>query len=84
MWKIKKWLEKRAVSKKEYEDEKREFEMAIGKPFIILKIELPDGFEDQRTSFLDLENNQQFLEEVKDLAKKNMILQKTRKPSTDE
>ena len=84
MWKIKKWLEKRAVSKKEYEDKKREFEMAIGKPFIILKIELPDGFEDQRTSFLDLENNQEFLEEVKDLAKKNMILQKTRKHSTDE
>ena len=84
MWKIKKWLEKRAVSKKEYEEEKREFEMAIGKPFIILKIELPDGFEDQRTSFLELENNQEFLEEVKDLAKKNMILQKTRKPSANE
>ena len=64
MWKIKKWLERRAVSKKEYEEEKREFEMAIGKPFIILKIELPDGFEDQRNSFLDLESNQEFLEEV--------------------
>ncbi len=84
MWKIKKWLEKRAVSKKEYDEEKREFEMAIGKPFIILKIELPDGFEDQRNSFLNLENNAEFLEEVKDLAKKNMILQKTRTPSTDE
>ena len=84
MWKIKKWLERRAVSKKEYEEEKREFEMAIGKPFIILKIELPDGFEDQRNSFLDLENNQDFLEEVKDLAKKNMIHQKTRKPPIDE
>ena len=84
MWKIKKWLERRAVSKKEYEEEKREFEMAIGKPFIILKIELPDGFEDQRNSFLDLENNEDFLEEVKDLAKKNMIHQKTRKPPTDE
>ena len=67
------------MSKKEYEEEKREFEMAIGKPFIILKIELPDGFEDQRNSFLDLESNQEFLEEVKDLAKKNMIHQKKRK-----
>ena len=84
MWKIKKWLEKRAVSKREYEKEKREFEMAIGKPFIILKIELPDGFEDQRNSFLDLENNPEFLEEVKDLAKKNMIHQKARKLPTDE
>ena len=67
------------MSKKEYEEEKREFEMAIGKPFIILKIELPNGFEDQRNIFLDLENNQEFLEEVKDLAKKNMIHQKKRK-----
>ena len=83
MWKIKKWLEKRAVSKKEYDEEKREFEMAIGKPFIILKIELPNGFEDQRNSFLDLENSAEFLEEVKDLAKKNMIHQKTRTPSSD-
>lgn len=76
MWKIKKWLEKKTVPKKEYDEEKREFEMAIGKPFITLKIELPDGFEDQRSAFLDLENNAEFLEEVEDLAKKNMICQR--------
>ncbi len=76
MWKIKKWLEHKTVPKKEYDDEKREFEMAIGKPFITLKIELPKGFEDQRTAFLNLENNAEFLEEVEDLAKKNLIFQK--------
>ena len=76
MWKIKKWLEKKTLSKKEYDEEKREFEMAIGKPFITLKIELPAGFEDQRCTFLDLENNTEFLEEVEDLAKKNLICQK--------
>jgi hypothetical protein len=43
MWKIRKWFERKSVSKKEYEAEKREFEMAIGKPFITLKIELPEG-----------------------------------------
>ena len=73
MWKIKKWFEKKTVSKKEYEEEKREFEMAIGKPFINLKIELPEGFEDQRNTFLDLENDVEFLDEVKDLAKKNLL-----------
>jgi hypothetical protein len=82
MWKIKKWFEKKSVPKKEYDEEKREFEMAIGKPFITLKVELPDGFEDQRNSFLDLENNTEFLEEVEDLAKKNLLCQKKR-PSTD-
>lgn len=73
MWKIKKWFEKKSASKKEYELEKREFEMAIGKPFITLKIELPEGFDDQRKPFLNLESNEEFLDEVKDLVKKNLL-----------
>jgi hypothetical protein len=73
MWKIKKWFERKTVSKKEYDEEKREFEMAIGKPFITLKIELPAGFEEQRNMFLDLENDMEFLDEVKDLVKKNLL-----------
>jgi hypothetical protein len=85
MWKIKKWFEKKTVSKKEYEEEKRKFEMAIGKPFITLKIELPEGFEDQRNPFLDLENDMEFLDEVKDLVKKNLIRKRETQeaPSTD-
>ena len=73
MWKIRKWFERKSVSKKEYEEEKREFEMAIGKPFIALKIELPEGFEDQRNPFLKLESDGEFLDEVKDLVKKNLL-----------
>ena len=73
MWKIKKWFEKKSASKKEYEEEKREFEMAIGKPFITLKIELPEGFEDRRNQFLNLEDNDEFIDEVKDLIKKNLL-----------
>ena len=85
MWKIKKWFEKKTVSKKEYDEEKRKFEMAIGKPFINLKIELPAGFEDQRNPFLDLENDMEFLDEVKDLVKKNLIRKRETEgtPSTD-
>jgi hypothetical protein len=73
MWKIRKWFEKKSVSKKEYDEEKREFEMAIGKPFIILKIELPEGFEHQRKPFLNLEGDREFLDEVRDLVKKNLL-----------
>jgi len=80
MWKIKKWFERKTVSKKEYDEEKRKFEMAIGKPFITLKIELPAGFEDQRNTFLDLENDMEFLDEIEDLVKKNLI----RKRETEE
>jgi hypothetical protein len=73
MWKIRKWFERKSVSKKEYEAEKREFEMAIGRPFITLRIELPEGFDDQRKPFLKLESNEEFLDEVKDLVKKNLL-----------
>jgi len=85
MWKIKKWFERKTVAKKEYDEEKRKFEMAIGKPFITLKIELPAGFEDQRNPFLDLENDMEFLDEVKDLVKKNLIRKRETEenPSTD-
>ena len=85
MWKIKKWFERKTVSKKEYDEEKREFEMAIGKPFITLKIELPAGFEEQRNTFLDLENDMEFLDEVKDLVKKSLLWKREteEKPSTD-
>jgi len=76
MWKIKKWFERKSASKKEYEEEKRQFEMAIGKPFIALKIELPEGFEDQRNPFLKLEYDEEFLDEVKDLVKKNLIVKR--------
>jgi hypothetical protein len=86
MWKIKKWFERKTVSKKEYDEEKREFEMAIGKPFITLKIELPEGFEDQRNPFLDLEDNREFLDEVKDLIKKNLLWRRKTEetPSADD
>ena len=73
MWKIRKWFERKSVSKKEYEAEKREFEMAIGKPFITLKIELPEGFDDQRNPFLKLEYDESFLDEIRDLVKKNLL-----------
>ena len=85
MWKIKKWFDKKSASKKEYDEEKREFEMAIGKPFIILKIELPEGFEDHRKLFLKLENDGEFLDEVKNLVKKDLLYKREteRGPSAD-
>ncbi|TRO54879.1 hypothetical protein E2P63_00465 [Candidatus Bathyarchaeota archaeon] len=76
MWKIRKWFERKSVSKKEYEEEKREFEMAIGRPFITLKIELPEGFDDQRNPFLKLEYDEEFIDEVKDLIKKNLLFKR--------
>ena len=75
--KIKKWFEsKQPKGEKQYEEEKKEFEMAMGKPYITMKIEIPEGFEGLRTQFLNLENDAQFIEEVKDLAKKRLLYEK--------
>ena len=72
---VKRWLGK-SKTRKQYEEEKREFEMAIGKPHINLKIELPENFNDMRIEFLKLENNIEFIDEVSDLIKKRLILKK--------
>ena len=73
MDKIKKWFESRKPTRdRNYEEEKREFEMAMGKPFIEVRVDLPEGFENLRTEFLSLETDDHFLEEVRDLVKKRL------------
>jgi hypothetical protein len=75
--KIKKWFGSRKLKRERtYEEEKREFEMALGKPFITIRIEMPDGFEELRAQFLSLEKNERFLEEVKDLVKKRLTYER--------
>lgn len=77
MAKVKKWIESRIRKPEaEYDEAKREFEMAIGKPFIHIKVEIPEGFEDLRAQFLNLEENEDFLMEVKDLIKKRLVYEK--------
>ena len=72
---VKKWIESREVKpESEYEEAKRKFEMAMGRPFITLKLELPLGFEGFNNEFLKLEKDQQFHEEVEDLIKKRLLL----------
>jgi hypothetical protein len=74
---IKKWLDsKKSKSKKEYEEEKKEFEMAMGKPFITIRVDMPEGFEDMRSRFLELQNDAQFIEEVGDLVKKRLAYER--------
>jgi len=72
---VKKWIESRGRKpESEYEEAKRKFEMAMGKPFITLSLEIPVGFEKFSNEFLKLEKDYQFHEEVKDLIKKRLLL----------
>lgn len=72
---VKKWIESRGKKpESEYEEAKRQFEMAIGKPHITLKVEIPAGFEKLGNEFRRLEDDPQFHEEVKDLIKKRLLL----------
>ena len=72
---VKRWIDARDKQpESEYEKAKRKFEMALGKPFITISLEIPDGFENFNSEFLKLEKDQQFHEEVKDLIKKRLLL----------
>ena len=72
---VKRWIDARDKQpESEYEKAKRKFEMALGKPFITISLEIPDGFENFNSEFLKLEKDQQFLEEVRDLIKKRLLL----------
>ena len=80
---VRKWIESREKKpESEYEEAKRQFEMAIGQPFITLKLEIPTGFEEFSNEFRKLENDYQFQEEVKDLIKKRLLLASRLKKST--
>ena len=80
---VKNWLlSRKRKPESEYEEAKRKFEMAIGKPFITLKVEIPNGFEELFNEFLKLENDDQFHEEVRDLIKKRLLIDKRRNTSS--
>jgi hypothetical protein len=77
---VRKWIESRERKpESEYDEAKRQFEMAIGKPFITLKLEIPAGFEEFSSNFRKLETDYRFHEEVKDLIKKRLLLASRRK-----
>jgi hypothetical protein len=75
--KVKKWIDSRKKKAEvEYDEAKREFEMAMGTPFINIKVELPKGFEELKSEFLNLESDQDFLREIGDLIKKRLTYEK--------
>ena len=79
---VKKWIQPRDIEpESDYEKAKRQFEMAMGKPFITLVLEIPVGFEEYSNEFLKLEKDLQFHEEASDLIKKYLLLHKHKKKS---
>jgi hypothetical protein len=79
---VKKWIESRDITpESEYEEAKRKFEMAMGTPFITIRLEIPTGFEKFNDEFLKLEQDKQFHEEIKDLIKKRFLIDARHKKS---
>jgi hypothetical protein len=80
---VRKWiLSRNRKPEAEYEEAKRKFEMVIGKPFITVKLEIPEGFEELSNEFLKLEKDEQFHEEVGDLIKKRLLIDKRHKKNS--
>jgi hypothetical protein len=77
MARIRKWIDSRIKKPEaEYDEAKREFEMAMGRPFISIRVEIPEGFDELRSQFLNLEKDEGFLNEVEDLVKKRLTYDK--------
>lgn len=77
---VRKWIESRGKKpESDYDEAKRQFEMAIGKPNITLTVEIPAGLEKLGNEFRKLETDPQFHEEVKDLIKKRLLIDSRRK-----
>lgn len=80
---MKKWIEPRDIQpESEYEEAKRQFEIAMGKPIITLRLEIPAGFDDFHSEFKSLENDETFLDEVKCMIKQRLLRDSRRKKST--
>lgn len=65
--------------RREYDETKEEFEKVMGRPKITITVELPKRFERYKSEFLSLEGDQQFLKEVKNLAKERLRQTRTKK-----
>jgi len=70
--KLKKLFKLREKREKEYERAKEEFEKALGKPSIHFKIEIPEGYEDMTSEFLELESDEKFKGKIEKLVKKQL------------
>lgn len=66
---IKKKFERYA---KEFEEEVERTEEALGKPHIMVNVEMPEGCEDMEKEFRDLAQDAGFLKDVKDLVKRHL------------
>ena len=65
MSKIRGWLSFKERRLEKYEEAKKEFEKAFGKPVIVIPLELPESLIFLREEFCDLENNEEFIKRMR-------------------
>ncbi|RLG99826.1 hypothetical protein DRO38_07250 [Candidatus Bathyarchaeota archaeon] len=64
MSKIRDWLSFKERRLEKYEEAKREFVKAIGKPVIMIPLELPESLMFLREEFCALENDKEFIKRM--------------------
>jgi len=70
MSKILEWIRSRRRRPMiEYEEAKREFERIMGRPSIVIRVDLPPELADLRREFRDLEKDEEFMVAVKEFIK---------------
>jgi len=64
MTKIRDWLSFKERRLQKYEEAKKEFSKAIGKPMIMIPLELPESLIFLREEFCALENDEEFIKRM--------------------
>jgi len=64
MSKIREWLSFKERRLEKYEEAKRQFGKAIGKPVIMIPLELPESLMFLREEFCALENDEEFIKRM--------------------
>ncbi len=64
MTKIRDWLSFKERRLEKYEEAKKEFSKAIGKPVIMIPLELPESLMFLREEFCALENDEEFIKRM--------------------
>ena len=84
MSKFKEWLESKAKKPtSRYDETKKEFEKVMGRPCIVITVELPESLDEFRTEFLNLEKDEKFVEAVKKLVELHLKEEQRKKRQID-
>ncbi len=82
MSKVWDWFTSKERTLTKYEEAKKEFTKIMGRPVIMIPVELPEELADLKEEFLDLENDDELLKTINKVCLEYLKKKNASKPST--